>query len=47
MPADLFELLGPPSPEQARRLLLLLRLAPAQRQASPKKKPAEPVAPAA
>lgn len=31
MPVDLYELLGPPTPEQARRLLLLLRLAPGQR----------------
>lgn len=35
MAADLYQLIGPPSPEQARRLLLLLRLAPAQR-AAPK-----------
>jgi hypothetical protein len=38
--ADLFELLGPPSDEQVRRLIVLLRLAPGQRPI-PAPKPAE------
>lgn len=39
MAATLYELIGPPTPEKARQLLLLLRLAPAQRAVQPKAAP--------